>query len=306
MNCKFLSQGEIEGQNGLNSFLFQTFYQSHKVSLNLRAAGLSACPCFAERGWQDADLCDPLHFWVLEKAAEGKKSEFLCKREVLGIVPRKGFAAILLPVAQIILFIPVVRATEPPRLWISKDTFHYGPWWVFVLDIGKIFGSNAPSAFVYNLIHCVLGFSSVTPKAKERKKCTPWGSRTSPSRGSPASRLTPSTPNLPTSRRKVRLVQGLQRLPQAHPWRAAFFVTAARKITFKTESPKSAVLSFGGSSSSIFWPGELSGSPGSRDPTERVKKGYESALWAKREENSLEDPVYWFKSHKNPKYGHKL
>lgn len=43
---------------------------------------------------------------------------------VLGIVLGKGFADILLPVAQITLFTPVlvVRATDTPRLWISKET----------------------------------------------------------------------------------------------------------------------------------------------------------------------------------------
>jgi len=59
---------------------------------------------------------------VPEKAAKGKKSEFLCRREtgsVLGIVIRKGFADVLLPVTQIV---PVVRATDTPRLWIPKET----------------------------------------------------------------------------------------------------------------------------------------------------------------------------------------
>lgn len=54
---------------------------------------------------------------------------------------------------------------------------------------------------------------------------------------------------------------------------SCFFVTATRKITVKTESSKSEVLSSEGSRSWIFWPRGPSDSPGSTDPTEQINRG---------------------------------
>lgn len=138
---------------------------------------------------------------------------------------------------------------------------------------GKIFEFNAPSGFVITVNLLFAWFLQCNSKGQGEKEMYTLGITNFPIPGEPGFPLNAIYAKPANKQEEGKADPGPLKASLGSFFTSCFFVTATRKITVKTESSKSEVLSSEGSRSWIFWPRGPSDSPGSTDPTEQINRG---------------------------------